>query len=180
MDSWFWLALPLAALLALVILVYRLWPAAGASQLDARLQAIEQQLSELPRLQNLAAVIASLESLSRSQQQLPIQVLRCIQGNINTLKGQAAELVAYLQLNATYDRLLPFNSITDFIGIKFPHGDDPGRLDFIDIKTGSARLSPEQTKLRRIIESKQINFVKIRVTTDLPSSSSEDSECVSM
>lgn len=144
-----------------------------------QLKAIEQELQGLPRLHNLYAVQSVLSDVSHLQQQLPNQILRCLQGNLNTLKGQTAELVAYLRLNAQYDRLLPFNSIADFIGIKFPSGDEPGRLDFIDIKTGSARLSQEQARLKRIIENKQINFVKIRITTDIPTSPCEDSECAS-
>lgn len=142
----------------------------------ARLEQIVQTIHGVDP-QAMAAANHSLEMLLQQQRQLPNQMLRCIQGNVNTLKGQAAELIAYLQLNASYDRLLPFNSITDFIGIKFPKGDDPGHLDFIDIKTGSARLSREQSSLKRIIEDKQINFVKVTVKTDQPSLQCEEREC---
>lgn len=168
-----------AALLGLVVLLaWRL----GRSQ--ARLQQLEDAVSRLRELdfRGLATLPSALEHLRQSQQQLPQQVLRCIQGNLNTLKGQTAELIAYLQLSAAYDRLLPFNSITDFIGIRFPRDDFPGSLDFIDIKTGNARLSPEQRKLQKIIEEKHVRFVKVKISTDSPRAGvqgEEESECES-
>jgi predicted Holliday junction resolvase-like endonuclease len=128
---------------------------------------VENLTKENHRLQS------ALGEISLNMKNIPGAVLRSIQGDLNHMKGTVAEHISYLQLNSAYDRLLPFNSIVDFIGIKFPHGKNPGTLDFIDIKTGNARLSPEQSKLRKLIDNKQINFVVVKVTTDLPAAGEE-------
>lgn len=117
-----------------------------------------------------------ISSVDKHLREVPGAVLRSIQGDLNHMKGTVAEHISYLQLNSAYDRLLPFNSIVDFIGIKFPRGKDPGTLDFIDIKTGNARLSPEQSKLRKLIDHKHINFVVVKITTDLPAAGEEKIE----
>jgi hypothetical protein len=125
------------------------------------------------------ATIEALAKLDGHLCNLPQMVLRTIQGDVNHLKGTVAEHISYLQLNSVYDRLLPFNSIVDFIGIKFPRDGEPGRLDFIDIKSDKARLSQEQSKLRKIIDNKQIHFVVVKVTTDhLPLDSGEPAPAV--
>lgn len=128
--------------------------------------------------QRLLQLSEHLNKLQQSHQHLPQSILRCLQGSVNHVKGQTAELIAYLQLHSAYDRLVPFNNVIDFIGIRYPRENDPGRLDFIDIKTGSARLSPEQVKLRQLVENKQVYFIKVKIRTEvLPPP--EEQECES-
>ena len=67
------------------------------------------------------------------------------------------------------DRLIVAGDIVDYIGIRFPIGDIPGAIDFIDIKTGkSASLSSDQRKLRDLIEKSADIFsfkvVKVQIT----------------
>jgi len=150
------------------------WRRGKNKELDPFTQQTMEQISKLQEMGN--NLMFCLNALDQKMSAVPVQVLRSIQGDLNHLKGTVAEHISYLQLNAAYDRLLPFNSITDFIGIKFPHGDDPGRLDFIDIKSGGARVSREQSSLRRIIDGKHINFVIIKVITDQPQFN-EDQAC---
>jgi predicted Holliday junction resolvase-like endonuclease len=106
---------------------------------------------------------AIVNPLQETIQSLPNQVLKSIQGNLNTLKGTVAEHISYLQLKATYDRLITFGSISDFIGIKFPANGDAGIVHFIDIKSGKARLSKDQALFRQIIEARNIGFITIKV-----------------
>ena len=103
---------------------------------------------------------------------LPTKVLNTITGSTNTYKGALGELIGYIQLRASYDRIIPLGNIVDFICIKLPSTlpdgtKDPGHIDFIDIKTGdSSRLSKDQRGLQKIIEEKHINFIKMKIDID--------------
>jgi predicted Holliday junction resolvase-like endonuclease len=114
---------------------------------------------------------------------LPNKVLESINGSISNHKGKLAELIAYVNLKARYDKVIPLGNIVDFIGIRFPTEDDKGTFDFIDVKNGkSARLSDDQKQLQRLIESNQIQFLKIKITTenvaDLPQNNNPGSDPV--
>ena len=98
---------------------------------------------------------------------LPITVLRTIQGSVNQTTGKLGELIQFIELQRSYDRLIPVGSIVDFIAVKFPTKESPGSVTFIDIKTGRrAVLSKDQKALRAIIESQNIEFrtVKVEIT----------------
>ena len=100
---------------------------------------------------------------------LPQRVLKSIQGNTATLKGDLAEHVAYLKLAANYDRLIPLGSVVDFVGIRFDTTRQAvdGVIDFIDIKTGRhSRLSQEQMKVKRLILGGRTAFLKVKINTD--------------
>jgi predicted Holliday junction resolvase-like endonuclease len=98
---------------------------------------------------------------------LPNKVLESINGSISNQKGKLAELIAYVNLKAGYDKVIPLGNIVDFIGIRFPTENDPGTFDFIDVKNGkSARLSEDQKQLQKLIQSQSIQFLKIKITTD--------------
>lgn len=98
---------------------------------------------------------------------LPGKVLESINGSISNQKGKLAELIAYVNLKASYDKVIPLGNIVDFIGIRFPTDKDPGTFDFIDVKNGrSARLSEDQKQLQRLIQAGSIQFLKVKITTD--------------
>lgn len=98
---------------------------------------------------------------------LPNKVLESINGSISNHKGKLAELIAYVNLKAGYDKVIPLGNIVDFLGIRFPTDTDPGTFDFIDIKNGkSARLSQDQKQLQKLIKDQRIQFLKIQITTD--------------
>jgi predicted Holliday junction resolvase-like endonuclease len=98
---------------------------------------------------------------------LPNKVLESINGSISNKKGKLAELIAYVNLTAGYDKVIPLGNIVDFIGIKFPSETEPGTFDFIDVKNGkSARLSQDQKQLQKLIQAQRIQFLKINITTD--------------
>ena len=114
-------------------------------------------------LRHLSDRITELES------GLPQKVLKTIQGNTATMKGELAEHISYLKLHSQYDRLIPLGSVVDFIGIKFDQNrsSEDGHIDFIDIKTGKhSRLSQEQIKTKRIAQDGRTRFLKVKITTD--------------
>jgi predicted Holliday junction resolvase-like endonuclease len=106
-----------------------------------------------------------LTPIKKVLDEVPAKVLETIKGSTNNLKGDLGEMIGYLKLHSSYDRIIPFGNITDFICIRFPKDGDPGTLDFIDIKTGSARLSKDQRSLQKLIEDKQIRLLKLKVET---------------
>lgn len=107
-----------------------------------------------------------LKPLEREIASVPGKVLQSIQGSVNAQKGALGELIGYIQLNAEYDRIIPLGNVVDFLAIRFPTDTKPGKIVFIDIKTGKAkRLSKEQKAVRELIENKQIEFLKFAVTT---------------
>ena len=108
-----------------------------------------------------------LKTLQKDVQEMPNKMLQTIIGSTNTHKGALGELIGYIQLRASYDRIIPLGNIVDFVAIKFPEGDTPGHIDFIDIKTGDkSRLSKDQRGLQKLIEEKKINFIKLKVETN--------------
>lgn len=97
---------------------------------------------------------------------LPEDILRAITGSANTHKGKLGELIGYINLKAEYDRVIPIGSIVDFICLTFPKDGKPGQIVFIDIKTGkNARLSTDQRFLKKIIDEKNIRFLKLDIDT---------------
>lgn len=108
-----------------------------------------------------------LERLERHIKGVPEGVLRSIKGSVSDVKGHMGELISFLQVRSQYDRLIILGDICDFIGIKFPSEKEKGHIHFIDIKAGKfARLSKDQTKLKKIIESGDFEFQKISVSMD--------------
>lgn len=110
-----------------------------------------------------------MTALQRTMDSIPNKVLQSINGSINNAKGPLGELVGYLQIRASYDRIIPLGDITDFVGIKFSETDSQGNelaghIDFIDIKTGDkSRLSKDQRNLQKLIQDKKINFIKLKI-----------------
>ncbi len=107
-----------------------------------------------------------LKPLENLIAELPNKILQSITSSANTHKGNLGELIGYIHLRSSYDRIVPLGNIVDFMCIKFPEGDQEGHVDFIDIKTGNrSRLSKDQKGLQKLIEEKRINFVKLKVDT---------------
>ena len=110
------------------------------------------------------------DTINQAIAEIPDRVLKSITSSANVKKGALGELVGYLELKASYDRIIPLGNIVDFIGIKFRGPDGEGHIDFIDIKTGkSARLSKDQKALQQLIMDKHIKFVKVKVESEIKS-----------
>lgn len=111
---------------------------------------------------------------------VPNKVLQSIVSSSNNMKGNLGELMGFLKLKAEYDRVIPLGNIVDFIGIKLPKDGKEGQIDFIDIKTDKAKLSKDQSQLKKLIAEKRINFVKISIKmsteAEYVESSSENNE----
>ena len=101
----------------------------------------------------------SVREIQRVLESLPRDVLKSITSSEAVRSGKLNELLATLELTH-YDRLfyLGGNPI-DFVGIKYGEG-----IDFIEVKTGKARLSPDEKELRDLIECKMVNYVPLSVT----------------
>lgn len=122
-----------------------------------------------------AHVHVALENLETQLDEMPNKMLQTIIGSTNTHKGALGELIGYIQLRASYDRIIPLGNIVDFIALKFPSDNEAGHIDFIDIKTGDkSRLSKDQRSLQKLIEEKKINFIKLKVETNHAAQSESD------
>ena len=130
----------------------------------------EPQKIDMPQIPDYSMLMKSMnERLNALEIEIPGKVLRTIQGNTATMKGELAEHIAYLKLHSHYDRLVALGSVVDFIGIKFDtdRQSEDGHIDFIDIKTGKhSRLSQEQMKTKRLVQGGRTNFLKVKVTTE--------------
>ena len=130
---------------------------------SALLNAPQPDPIQLPPTQQ---VVVDLKPMQDSISNLPNKLLQSIQSSINTKKGALGELIGYIELEAQYDRIIPLGNVVDFMCIKFPTQEEPGHVDFVDIKTGkSSRLSKDQRMLQQLIKDKKINFVKLTVNT---------------
>jgi predicted Holliday junction resolvase-like endonuclease len=136
------------------------------SALDHKIETQEPPQIELPPV-NVDATVDTTEirrDLEEMKRSIPEFVLQSLTGTANTQKGKLGEIIGYLSLKAEYDRIIPLGTIVDFLAIKFPSDENPGYIDLIDIKTGkSARLSPDQRKLRDLVKEKKINFKTIKI-----------------
>jgi predicted Holliday junction resolvase-like endonuclease len=124
----------------------------------------------MPQIPDYTVSLSDLNNrMATIESDMPGKVLRTIQGNTATMKGELAEHIAYLKLHSHYDRLIALGSVVDFIGIKFDKDreSEDGHIDFIDIKTGRhSRLSQEQMKTKRLVQGGRTNFLKVKITTD--------------
>ena len=146
-----------------------------AWHLLGRLRKLEQEPHNVviedkpPRIiEKHIPVSPDFRALEKTIGDLPHKVLQSLQGSTNNMKGNLGEYMSYLKLSSTYDRVICLGNIVDFICIKFPSEESAGVVDFIDIKTGtSARLSKDQTKLKKLIEAGYVNFVKVSIRADV-------------
>lgn len=108
----------------------------------------------------------NLDPLHKAIESIPYKVLQSITSKNNNHKGDLGELVSFIKLGATYDRVIPLANIVDFLAIKLPTDTTEGSIDFIDAKTGKATLSKEQKAVKKLIEDKKVNFIKLRINID--------------
>ncbi len=100
--------------------------------------------------------------LYRQVDGLPTRVLQTIQGSINPQKGKMAELLTYAELRYDYDRIIPLGWPIDFIGVK-----NNDRIDFIEVKSGTAAVLTEEEKhIKNLITQGRVHFRLIKVTED--------------
>lgn len=110
-----------------------------------------------------------VNALATGVEKIPTKTLNTIQGSVNTTAGKLGELITFIELQRSYDRFMMVGNIVDFIGIRFPQGDTPGAIEFIDVKTGDkAVLNPDQKKLKNMIENQKdclsFKVVKVELT----------------
>lgn len=118
--------------------------------------------------------IVDLAPIKKLMDEVPNKVLETIQGSTNNLKGNLGEMIGYLKLHASYDKIIPLGNIVDFIALEFPKDGKPGKIIFIDIKTGKARLSKDQKMLKSLIDNRQIEFLKLNIDIMDPSENNSD------
>ena len=116
------------------------------------------------RLQNRKPVQQDIPQdfidLYKQVNNLPLRILQTIQGSINPQKGKMAELLTYAELRYDYDRIIPLGWPIDFIGIK-----NNDRIDFIEVKSGSAAVLTEEEKhIKTLIGQGRVSFRLIKVT----------------
>ncbi|MFC1932142.1 Holliday junction resolvase-like protein [Chloroflexota bacterium] len=119
---------------------------------------------EVPAMEELEAklrfALASADSVREIHnllEDLPRDVLTSITRSTGTRSGKLNELLATLELTK-YDRLFYLGDPVDFVGVKYDEG-----IDFIEVKTGKARLTADEIKLKDLIECKMVNYVPLSV-----------------
>jgi len=119
------------------------------------------QVPAIEELENkLRFALASATSVKEIQdalEDLPHDLLESITRSLGKRTGKLNELLATFELTQ-YDRLFYLGEPIDFVGIKYDEG-----IDFIEVKTGKARLSEDERKLKELIDSKMVNYVPLSV-----------------
>ncbi len=125
---------------------------------------LRQRKVEMPAIEELEAklrfALASADSVREIHdllQDLPHDVLASITRSTGTRSGKLNELLATLELTK-YDRLFYLGDPVDFVGVKYDEG-----IDFIEVKTGRARLTEDEKKLKELIDLKMVNYVPLSV-----------------
>jgi predicted Holliday junction resolvase-like endonuclease len=129
--------------------------------------SLKEKLKDEVNIQANSVINYNMRELEKIVSQVPEKVLKSITSSSNVKKGALGELIGYVEIKATYDRIIPLGNIVDFIGIKFDKENEQGYIDFIDVKTGkSARLSKDQKALQQLVTEKRINFIKVKVESE--------------
>lgn len=123
-----------------------------------------RMMQQAQRMSKMSA--GDVSSIKVALAQIPDKTVSKAVGRSSVERGSLGEMIAFLKLKADYDRVLPFHDVVDFIGIRFPRANQEGCIDFIDIKTGRARLTKEQIALRKMIQENRIGFHKVKLTVD--------------
>ena len=133
-------------------------------------ERVKDEVRDEISVQSIGVIQHNIEHLEKIITEVPEKVLKSVTSSANVKKGALGELVGYVEMKASYDRIIPLGNIVDFIGIKFGCLEEEGHIDFIDVKTGkSARLSKDQKALQQLILDKRINFVKVKVESETKS-----------
>jgi len=119
---------------------------------------------EVPAIDELEAKLrfalasaASVKEIQDTLEGLPHDVLESITRSLGRRTGKLNELLATFELTK-YDRLFYLGEPVDFVGIKYDEG-----IDFIEVKTGKARLTEDEKRLKDLIELKMVNYVPLSV-----------------
>ena len=120
----------------------------------AEVPAIEELES---KLRFALASATSVKEIQETLEGLPHDLLESITRSLGKRTGKLNELLATFELTQ-YDRLFYLGEPVDFVGIKYDEG-----VDFIEVKTGKARLTEDETKLKDLIELKMVNYVPLSV-----------------
>ena len=136
------------SVLLVVILVLILRPR------KVEIPAIEELESKL-RFALASAV--SVKEIQDALEDLPHDLLESITRSLGRRTGKLNELLATFELTK-YDRLFYLGEPVDFVGIKYDEG-----VDFIEVKTGKARLTEDEMKLKDLIDCKMVNYVPLSV-----------------
>ena len=109
------------------------------------------------KLRFALASAASVKEIQDTLEGLPHDLLESITRSLGKRTGKLNELLATFELTQ-YDRLFYLGEPVDFVGIKYDEG-----IDFIEVKTGKARLSEDEIKLKDLIDLKMVNYVPLTV-----------------
>ena len=109
------------------------------------------------KLRFALASAASVKEIQDALEELPHDVLESITRSLGKRTGKLNELLATFELTK-YDRLFYLGEPVDFVGIKYDEG-----IDFIEVKTGKARLTEDEKRLKDLIELKMVNYVPLSV-----------------
>ncbi|MBA7619722.1 hypothetical protein ES703_27063 [subsurface metagenome] len=119
------------------------------------------EVPAIEELENkLRFALASADSVREIQNllaDLPRDVLSSITRSQGTRSGKLNELLATLELTK-YDRLFYIGAPIDFIGIDYEKG-----IDFIEVKSGRARFTEDEIKLKDLVECKMVNYLSLNV-----------------
>jgi len=136
------------SVLLVVILVLILRPR------KVEIPAIEELES---KLRFALASAASVKEIQDALEDLPHDLLESITHSLGRRTGKLNELLATFELTK-YDRLFYLGEPVDFVGVKYDEG-----VDFIEVKTGKARLTEDEMKLKDLIDCKMVNYVPLSV-----------------
>jgi len=136
------------SVLLVVILVLILRPR------KVEIPAIEELES---KLRFALASAASVREIQDALEDLPHDLLESITHSLGRRTGKLNELLATFELTK-YDRLFYLGEPVDFVGVKYDEG-----VDFIEVKTGKARLTEAELKLKDLIDCKMVNYVPLSV-----------------
>ncbi len=141
------LAVIFLLVIVIIVLIFRMRKA-PATDVD--------QLAE--KLRFALASADSVREIQRILESLPRDVLKSITSSEAVRAGKLNELLATLELTH-YDRLFYLGGEpVDFVGIKYGEG-----VDFIEVKTEKAALTPAEKELKDLIECKMVNYVPLSV-----------------
>jgi len=110
------------------------------------------------KLRYALASAVSVKEIQNTLEDLPHDLLESITHSLGRRTGKLNELLATFELTQ-YDRLFYLGEPIDFVGVKYGVG-----IDFIEVKTGKASLTPAERELRDLIESKLVNYVPLSVS----------------
>ena len=109
------------------------------------------------KLRFALASAASVREIQDTLEDLPHDVLESITRSLGKRTGKLNELLATFELTQ-YGRLFYLGEPVDFVGIKYGVG-----VDFIEVKTGKARLTEDEKELKDLIDCKMVNYVPLSV-----------------